>query len=54
MAKVLGINTDGSYGEIQPVTASAGAGSAGDLVQLDSTGKFDISTMLSQLSKINV
>ena len=45
MTKVLSLNTDGSFAEIQPVVTSAGAGSAGLLAQLDGTGKFDISTM---------
>jgi hypothetical protein len=47
MAKVLSLNTDGSLQEVQPVTASAGAGDATKLAQLDSNGKFDISTMPS-------
>lgn len=38
-------NSSGKIKEVQPVTTSAGAGDSGKLVGLDSTGRWDISTM---------
>lgn len=46
MAKYLE-NNGGQIREVQPVTTSAGAGDAGKIVQLDNTGKFDITVMPS-------
>lgn len=37
--------TSGKFTETQPVVTSAGAGDAGKLAQLDSSGKFDASAM---------
>lgn len=47
MAKVLSLNTDGSFLEVQPVNVSAGAGDATKLAQLDTNGKWDITMMPS-------
>lgn len=44
MAKFLEQN-GGQIREVQPVTTSAGAGDAGKIAQLDSTGRFDSSLM---------
>jgi len=45
MTKILMINSDGSYGEIQPIISSAGSGDAGKIAQLDGNGKYDVSLM---------
>jgi hypothetical protein len=45
MAKPLVLATDGTLQELQPITASAGAGDATKLAQLDANGKWDPSLM---------
>lgn len=45
MVKLLTLNTDGSFLELNPPTTSAGVGSAGQVPALASTGKLDISFM---------
>ena len=45
MTKILTLNTDGSFLEVNPPTVSAGAGSAGLIPALGSTGALDISFM---------
>ena len=43
MPKLIILNDDGSYQEVQPITVSSGASSAGQIAQLNSIGQFDSS-----------
>jgi hypothetical protein len=43
MLKLIQLNDDGSYQEIQPITVSSGPASSGKLAQLNGAGQFDSS-----------
>lgn len=43
MPKLIILNDDGSYKEIQPITASTGSSDAGKIAQTNNIGQFDSS-----------
>lgn len=51
MPNYLGLNSDGSFQEIQPIVVSLGSASAGSIPALNSNGKID-SSMISNNSNI--